>query len=113
MPLFRNRTTLAIGGSVENIMAGSQFEIMPATARIWHLSFGIISNVDSVFADLLTGTDVLMENGEISDANRWPIEEDFDLFDIVRASERIKIRLRNDNAAAATILTVVKITPAG
>jgi len=113
LPAFRNRTLLAIAGSIENIMTGSQFEIMPATAAIWHLSFGIISSVDSVFADILTGTDVLLENAELSDANRWPIEEDYDLFDIVRAAERIKIRLRNDNVAAATVRTVVKITPAG
>lgn len=113
MPVFRDSTTLAIGGSVENIMTGSQFEIMPGTARIWHLAFGIISDVNLVFADILTGTDVLMENGELSDSDRWPIIDDFDLFDLVAAAERIKIRLRNDNAAAALVRTVVKITPAG
>lgn len=113
MPIFRNRTSIAIAGSVENIVTGSQFEILPGTARIWHLAFGIISDVDSVFADVMTGTDILMENGEISNANRWPIIDDFDLFDLVAAFERIKIRLRNDNAAAALVRTVLKITPAG
>ncbi|HDZ44418.1 MAG TPA: hypothetical protein ENH80_10810 [Phycisphaerae bacterium] len=113
MPIFRSRDALAIGGSLENVLTGSQFEIMPGTARIWHLSFGIISDVDLVFADILTGTDVLMENGELSNANRWPTDDDFDLFDLVAAAERIKIRLRNDNAAAAEVRTVIKITPAG
>ena len=113
MPLFRSRDTLAIAGSLENILTGSQFEIMPGTASIWHLSFGIISDVDSVFADILTGTDMLMENGELSNSNRWPITDDFDLFDVVRAAERIKIRLRNDNVAAALVRTVIKITPVG
>ena len=113
MPLFRTVTALAIGGSVENVLVGSQFEILPRTANLWHLAFGIISDVDLVFADILTGTDVLLENGQLSDANRWPIVDDFDLFDIVTAGERIKIRLRNDNAAVASVKTVIKITPAG
>jgi hypothetical protein len=77
------------------------------------LAFGIISDVDLVFADIYTGTDILMENGQLSDADRWPIIDDFDLFDIVRAAERVKIRLRNDNAAAAQVKTVIKITPIG
>lgn len=113
MPVFRSDTALAIGGSTENVLTGSQFEILPGTANLWHLAFGIIADVNLVFADILTGTDVLMENGEISDANRWPIIDDFDLFDIARAAERIKIRLRNDNAAAAQVKTVIKITPIG
>ncbi len=113
MPLFRARTTLAIGGSIENVLTGSQFEILPSTAAIWRLDFALISDVDLVFADILSGTDVLMENGELSNANRWPIDDDFDLFDLAGAAERIKIRLRNDNAAIAEVLTVVKITPAG
>lgn len=113
MPLVRDSTSLAIGASVENILTGSQFEILPGTAGIWHILFGIISDVNLVFADILSGTDVLMENGELSDANRWPTEEDFDLVDLVAAGERLKIRLRNDNAAAALVRTVLKITPAG
>ena len=113
MPIVRTRTALAIGASVENLLTGSQFEILPATANFWHVAFAIIADVDSVFADVVTGTDILMENGEISDANRWPTEDDFDLFDLVGASERMKIRLRNDNAAAAVVLSVLKITPAG
>ena len=113
MPIVRTRTALAIGASIENLLTGSQFEILPRTANFFHVAFGIISDVDLVFADILTGTDMLMENGEISDANRWPTEDDFDLFDMVGAGERMKIRLRNDNAAAAVILSVLKITPAG
>jgi len=113
MPIFRARTALAIGGSIENVLTGSQFEILPGNANLWHLNFAIIADVDSVFADIITGTDVLAENAEISDANRWPTEDDYDLQDIVRAAERVKIRLRNDNAAAAVVLTVIKITPVG
>lgn len=113
MPVFRSRDSLAIGASLENVLTGSQFEILPSTATIWRLDFGIISDVDSVFADILSGTDVLMENGELSNSNRWPIDDDFDLFDLAGAAERIKIRLRNANAAAALIRTVVKITPVG
>jgi len=113
MPIVRNRTPLAIGASIENLLTGSQFEILPGTANFWHVAFALISDVDLVFADILSGTDVLMENGELSDANRWPTEDDFDLFDLVGAGERMKIRLRNDNAAAAVILSVLKITPAG
>lgn len=112
MPVFRSRDALGIGGSLENVLTGSQFEILPSTARIWSLRFGMASDVDSVFADVLSGTDILMENGEISDANRWPVDpDDFDIVDIAQAAERIKIRLRNDNAAAAVVLTIIKFIP--
>lgn len=113
MPIVRIRTALAIGASAENILTGSQFEILPGTANIWHVAFALISDLASVFGDILSGTDVLMENGEISDANRWPTEDDFDLVDVVGAGERLKIRLRNDNAGAVVVKTVLRITPAG
>lgn len=112
MPVFRNNQTIAIAGSVENILVGSQFEILPFTANIWSLRFGLVASVDLVFADVYSGTDILMENGEISDAARWPVDpDDFDIVDVAQAGERIKIRLRNDNAAAAIVQTIVKFIP--
>lgn len=117
MPEVRNRTVIAIGASVENVLADSLFEIMPGLisgvpVAGWELQFGIVSNVDSVFADVVSGSDVLAENSEISDANRWPLApDDFTLTDQAGPGERIKIRLRNENAAAATVRTIMILTP--
>lgn len=117
MPVFRKSTLLGIGASIDNVMQGSQFEILPSMAAGvpvagWEIRMANVSTVDSVFADVLSGDTVLAENSELSDANRWPVDpDDFDLFDIAGPSERMKIRLRNGNAAAATVKTVVQIMP--
>lgn len=111
MPLISLVTEVAIGATVENILAGSQFEFLPFDA---FLEFGITTEgvVNDFFVDVYSGQDVLLENGAVSILNRAPIyPDDFSLNDVAGAGERIKIRARNSSAGILNFFTALRITP--
>lgn len=95
-----------------NILEGSQFEFLPFNA---YLEFGLVgdANAADLSVDVYSGQDVLAEDMDISAANHIPVyPDDFPLTDVAMAGERIKIRVRNVNAAARTIFFNLRITPA-
>lgn len=111
MPLISDSQSIAAGATVDNILAGSQFEFLPYDA---FLEFGIVgAGVASDFlVDVYSGQDVLMESGAISIAARTPIyPDDYSLNDAAAGGERIKVRARNTSAGALVLNTAVKITP--
>jgi hypothetical protein len=105
--------TLAMAtGTTGNPLSGSQYEFLPFNA---YLEFAVVSDVASVQATVYSGSDVLQEQGDvpIKAANTSPIyPDDFLLSDVAAAGERISVQLRNNNAGAANVRTVVRITPA-
>ncbi len=112
MPVIQGSQSVAASGTVENLLASSQFEFLPFNAA---LEFGINgdANGGDLRVDVFSGQDVIMESAPMSTQSRIPIfPEDFQLTDVAAAGERIKIRVRNTNAAAArTIFFSVRITP--
>jgi len=111
MPLISDTTSLLTGATVDNILAGSQFEFLPYDA---FLEFGLVGDgvLGDFVVDVYSGQDVLLESGAISILNRVPIyPDDFSLNDAAGGGERIKIRVRNSSAGTLVINTVVKITP--
>lgn len=111
MPMFQDRRSLAAGASVDNVLAGSQWEFMPFHAS---LEFAVITDASTgeVLSDVYSGQDVLMEQGAIPGPNRSPVyPDDFQLTDVAAAGERIKVRLRNTGAGAHIVWTTVRITP--
>lgn len=112
MPTIQNRVSVAANSVNDNVLSGSQYEFLPYDAQ---LEFGIVgdANAADLRVDVYSGQDVLMENAEPSAQNRIPVyPDDFGLTDVAAAGERIKIRVRNTNGAAArTLLYSVRITP--
>ncbi len=112
MPSIQRQVSIA-GDSVNaNVLEGSQFEFLPFNA---FLEFGLVGDANAIdlFVDVYSGQDVLAEDMQISAANRIPVyPDDFPLTDVAMAGERIKIRVRNVNAAARTIFFNLRITPA-
>ena len=112
MPLFQSETSLAAATVNDNLLAGSQWEFLPWPARI---DFGLVgdANAADLRIDAYSGADALCENMQPSAANRMPIwPDDYSLVDVAGAGERLKVRVRNLNAAAArTIFLAVRITP--
>jgi len=104
-------TALAAGGSVDNALAGKEYEFMPFDGAV---EFGLVASGAGVEATVVSGTDILMRNGPISEANRFPqYPEDFTLSDGVGQGERLVVNLRNTAAVARDIWVAVKITPLG
>jgi hypothetical protein len=111
MPVIQGKATIAGSGVTDNLLSGSQFEFLPYDAG---LAFGIVgdANAADLRVDVYSGQDVLMESAQPSAQNRIPIwPDDYNLEDVAGAGERIKIRVRNLNAATRDIFYAVKITP--
>lgn len=112
MPLIQGSVSVAANSVNDNVLTGSQFEFLPFDAS---LEFGLVgdANATDLRVDVFSGQDTLLENGQVSAANRIPVfPDDFTLTDVAAAGERIKVRVRNVNAAAARTLNFsIRITP--
>jgi hypothetical protein len=111
MPVIQGKANIAGSGVTDNLLSGSQFEFLPYDAA---LDFGLVgdTNAADLRVDVYSGQDVLMESAQPSAQNRIPVyPDDYNLSDVAAAGERIKIRVRNLNAAARDIFYAVRITP--
>jgi hypothetical protein len=112
MPMMQGTTSIAGLTVNDNILSGSQWEFLPYNAR---LEFGLVgdANAADLRVDVYSGQDVILENAPPSAQNRIPIyPDDFTLTDFAAAGERLKIRVRNTNAAARSINFCIRISPA-
>ncbi len=113
MPTIGKRNVVAIGGSVDNVLANSQYEFAPFDGTI---EIGITSTVNLVTCSVFSGPDVLAEPGTpvaVRATETTPVyPDDFNFEDEVASGDRLKVGLVNGNAAAATVNTVLRITPA-
>lgn len=112
MPLIQSSVSVPAAGLNDNVLAGSQWEFLPFNSRI---DFGLCgdANAADLRIDVYSGTDVLCEQLVPNAQNRIPLwPDDFNLNDVAAGGERIKIRVRNTNGAAArTLFYAVRITP--
>lgn len=111
MPVIQGSVAVAGVSLVDNVLAGSQFEFLPYNAS---LEFGMNGDANGVDlrVDVYSGQDVLMEQASMSAQARIPVyPDDYQLTDVAAAGERIKVRVRNVNAAARTFYYAVRITP--
>lgn len=112
MPVIQDSVSVGASATVDNVLAGSQWEFLPFDAQI---DFGLNgdANGGDLRLDVFSGSDSLMENGQGNTANRTPVfPDDFTLQDVAAAGERLKIRVRNTNAGAArTLFFSVRIFP--
>lgn len=110
MPLVQNTVSIAANATLENAMAGSQFEFLPYNAL---LEFGLQGSAAGLVADVYSGQDVLAEGMALPLQNRYPIyPDDFTLNDVAAGGERIKVRIRNTTVGALTAFWGIRITPA-
>jgi len=111
MPLISDTRSVAANATIDNVLAGSQFEFLPYDAMI---EFGIVGAgaLGAILVDVYSGQDVLMEAGAISILNRFPVHpDDYALTDVAAGGERLKVRLRNTTGAAIIVNTAVRVTP--
>jgi len=112
MPSIQNVQNVGAATTVDNVLAGSQYEFLPYDA---YLEFAVVgdTNAADLRVDVYSGQDVLLENSRPSAQNRIPVyPDDFGLTDYAAAGDRLKIRVRNNNAGAARDLFYsLRITP--
>jgi len=113
MPTIRSIDIIAAGVPTFPLQ-GNQYEYLPFNARVEFAILEItpVALVGDVDATVFSGTDILQQaalvSGEIDGRPKYP--DDFLLDDVAAAGERLSVELRSA-AGAATVETVVKITP--
>ncbi len=109
MPVIAVNNSLLTITTVENVLAGSQWEFLPFNA---HLAFGFCASAVGLIVDAFSGQDVLCESMVPLIKGTSPIfPDDFVLEDVAGAGERIKVRIRNVSGGTLTVFTTVRITP--
>jgi len=109
MPLVQNTVSILANATLENAMAGSQFEFLPYNAM---LEFGLQGSAAGLVADVYSGQDVLAEGMALPLQNRYPLyPDDFNLNDVAAGGERIKVRIRNTTAGPLSAYWAIRITP--
>lgn len=109
MPTMTDVRSVGANAKVDNVLSGKVYEFMPYDGEV---RFGIVASAVGMRATVISGSDVLYDDQELSAANRFPVDpDDFSLTDIAAATERLVVALRNTTAGAITVNTVVKIEP--
>lgn len=114
MPTIRSSDVVAIGGTVANVLAGSQFEFLarPSIVQVFITQDpGDFGEVEVFFGQELQSPQAPIT--EAAAALRGPIVPDDEIVnDIGAPGDRLVVRLvETGGAATAVVRTMVKITP--
>lgn len=113
MPTISGRLSLAAGAQSQNVLLGSQYELMPFDGTV---EIGVFGDKNLVTCQIFSGPDVLQEPGGMvpfgsaEAAPRYP--DDYHWEDEAAEGDRLKIVFNNGNAGTALINWAVRITPA-
>lgn len=110
MPSIRRANTLAAGAAVSPLV-GDQYEYLPFNALV---EIALVSDGAGVVATVFSGTDLIQQQGPVSQkaAPATPIyPDDYAIRETSLAGDRLGITLNNTSGAAVNVNTVVKITP--
>lgn len=110
MPVIPFRAALAANGTATPL-AGSQYEFLPGDAMV---EIGMMADATGVLATVMSGADVLQEEGpvQVGTINQQPkYPDDFYLQDAAAAGEKITVRLRDTSGVARVVTGIVRITP--
>lgn len=114
MPMIVKSTSIPANAAVDNVLANSVFETAPVDAIAEFAMNQQSGAIGAILATVLSGPDVLLEESPISANARLPLHpEDFALFDLVNAGDKIIVKLRNTTAGAIVVVTSVRFSPPG
>lgn len=102
--------SVAANTTTANILAGKAMEFVQEPSVV---SVGINASAVGLFATVVVGTEVVVDDQEVSSINRMPqFPEDVLAEGGAFAGDRITIRLRNSTGGAITGFTKINLTPA-
>lgn len=104
-----DKRTVAIAGVVDNILSGKFSEFLQEDSKI---SVAITSEVDSLFASVIVGNELLIDGQEVSDTDLSPRNpEDVLVQGFGAKGDRVIVKLRNGNAATNDVRSAIFIEP--
>jgi len=96
--------------TTDNILAGKAMEFVPEPSIV---QIGIVASAVGLRATVVIGTEVVVDDQEVSAANHMPLfPEDILAEGGAFANDRITVRLHNTTGAAITGNTKINISPA-
>lgn len=104
-----DKRNVAIAGVVDNILTGKFSEFLQEDSKV---SVGVTSALDSLFASVIIGNELLIDGQEVNDtaaAVRNP--EDILVQGFGQKGDRVIVKLRNANAAAQDVRSAIFIEP--
>lgn len=102
--------SVAANTTTGNILAGKAMEFVPEASIV---AIGINASAVGLFATVVIGTEVVIDDQEVSGINRMPqFPEDVLAEGGAFPSDRITVRLRNSTGGALTAFTKINISPA-
>lgn len=109
MPFLSDRRSLAANAVVDNVLDGKFGRVLQENSKV---TVAITASVDSGFATVLVGNEVLIDGQEIPDTAAAPRNpEDILAQTVAAVGDEVIVKLRNANAAANVIRTSVFIDP--
>jgi len=109
MPYLSDSQTVGIGAVVANVLVGKFGRVLGENSKI---SVGVTGELASLFATVLVGNDIIMEDQEVPNTNasvRNP--EDILVQTVGQVGDEIIVKLRNANLATNDARTSVFIEP--
>jgi len=114
MPNFRVTSTLAAGGQVANMLAGSPFEFVPRDSKV---AIGLASDGFDVLlqATVTFGSELEIQNAVIAQETGGGvgprIPDNIIVDDVAEAGDRLVIELNNAGLAVRVVTAIVRILP--
>lgn len=107
MPVIQRAVSVPANSTVENLVAGSQFEF---ARRASVLSIGLIGAAAGLNAVINNGGDVVAEQFPVNNVARWPIiPDDFVFNSVSQPNDRLSITATNTTGAAIVAYLIVQI----
>lgn len=109
MPFLSDRQSVATTVVVDNVLEGKYNRVLQEPSKV---TVAMTASVDSGFATVVVGRELLVDGQEIADTAAAPRNPDDIIAQTVgNAGEEIIIKIRNANAGANVIRTHVYIEP--
>lgn len=108
MPTIQKTVSIGAGVTVQNQLAGDEFEFLPYNA---HVLFGFNQSAAGLQVTVHTGTDLITKSFEPLVSATYPNNDEMDFDDIVAAGERLTITVTNPTGGALSLYYRIVIRP--
>ncbi len=109
MPAIQVETSVAAGGTNQNIFAGSAFEYSRGRQL---LSLGVTAAATGTFITIQSGADVILEESPPYVSAVFPVVPDQMFYnDVMEMFDRLRVQVRNPTGGAVIHRSIALITP--
>lgn len=109
MPAIQVETSVAAGGTNQNLFNGSAFEYSRGRQLV---SLGVTAAATGTFCTIQSGADVILEESPPIVQTRMPIIPDEMYYnDIMEQMDRLRVQVRNPTGGAVIHRSIALLTP--